>query len=76
MKGNKVLGTIPGSFASRHIKAGDIVMNVNGEGMPRADKNDGVLKALKSTRDAIGTRLSLTVSRNGVLPGSKSLYHS
>lgn len=66
VKGNKVLGTIPGSFASRHIKAGDIVMNVNGENISRADKNDGVLNALKSTRDAIGTRLSLTVSRNGV----------
>lgn len=53
LKGSEVVGTIPGSFASRHIKVGDIVSSVDGGKIAR--------------RDAIGVELPLTIFRDGAL---------
>ena len=53
LKGGEVVETIPGSFASRHIKAGDIISSVDGGNISR--------------RDVIGVELPLTIFRDGAL---------
>lgn len=65
LKGNKVVGVIPGFFAAGNIATGDIIKCIDGLNVPKYDNSEVVIEALKATRDAIGSRLPLIVARNG-----------
>ena len=75
MKGNRILGTIPGSLAALQILAGDTIRSIDGIIVPNDESNDVVIQALKATRDAIGAQLSLTVIRQGEFLEGGALFY-